>query len=177
MKVRFYLLGLLVVRVAPTAAQDIAQVDLQAFLELEALATKHDDTKSLLQATGAYPVAEVQGQATVGFLGQLAAGVSETEWRAWADNQDAVTAGAFRSGIASFRVNAYALDALWQTPMALVELASRAVPDVNKVRYGTRVDSVHAGFDLPQPYHGEGVLIGVLDWGFDYTHPMFRDTT
>jgi subtilisin family serine protease len=39
------------------------------------------------------------------------------------------------------------------------------------------VDSVHAGFDLPQPYHGEGVLIGVLDWGFDYTHPMFRDTT
>ena len=61
--------------------------------------------------------------------------------------------------------------------MDLVELASRAVPDVNKVRYGTRVDSVHAGFNLPQPYHGEGVLIGVLDWGFDYTHPMFRDTT
>ena len=39
--------------------------------------------------------------------------------------------------------------------MDLVELASRAVPDVNKARYGTRVDSVHAGFNLPQPYHGE----------------------
>ena len=61
--------------------------------------------------------------------------------------------------------------------MDLVELASRAVPDVNKARYGTRVDSVHAGFNLPQPYHGEGVPIGVLDWGFDYTHPMFYDTT
>ena len=60
--------------------------------------------------------------------------------------------------------------------MDLVELASRAVPDVNKARYGTRVDSVHAGLDLPQPFHGEGVLVGVLDWGFDYTHPMFYDT-
>jgi len=119
----------------------------------------------------------VHGEATVGFLGRLTSGVSETEWRAWAANEEAVTAGACRQGIASFRVNAYALDVLWQTPMALVELASRAVPDVNKVRYGTRVDSVHAGFNLPQPYHGEGVLIGVLDWGFDYTHPMFRDTT
>ena len=177
MNIRFYILGFLVFFAASGSAQDIAQVDLQALSELDVLVSKHNDTKSLLQATGAYPVAEVQGRATVGFLGQLAAGVSETEWRAWADNEDAVTAGACRSGIASFRVNAYALDALWQTPMALVELASRAVPDVNKVRYGTRVDSVHAGFNLPQPYHGEGVLIGVLDWGFDYTHPMFRDTT
>ena len=60
--------------------------------------------------------------------------------------------------------------------MDLVELASRAVPDLDKARYGTRVDSVHAGFNLPQPFHGEGVLVGVLDWGFDYTHPMFYDT-
>ena len=177
MNSRLSLLGLLVCVSTSSAAQDIAQVDLQALWELEALVTKHDDTKSLLQATGAYPVAEVHGEATVGFLGRLTAGVSETEWRAWAANEEAVTAGACRNGIASFRVNAFALDALWQTPMALVELASRAVPDVNKVRYGTRVDSVHAGFNLPQPYHGEGVLIGVLDWGFDYTHPMFRDTT
>ena len=61
--------------------------------------------------------------------------------------------------------------------MDLVELASRAVLDVNKARFGTRVDSVHAGYNLPQPYHGDGVLIGVLDWGLDYTHPMFYDTT
>ena len=177
MNIQPFLLALLPFVAASSAAQDIAQVDLQALLELEALVTKHDDTKGLLQATGAYPVAEVHGEATVGFLGRLTSGVSETEWRAWAANEEAVTAGACRQGIASFRVNAYALDVLWQTPMALVELASRAVPDVNKVRYGTRVDSVHAGFNLPQPYHGEGVLIGVLDWGFDYTHPMFRDTT
>ena len=177
MNSRFSILGFLVFFTASSSGQDIAQVDVQALSELDVLVSKHDDTKSLLNATKAYPVAEVQGRATVGFLGRLTEGVTEAEWRVWAANEEAVTAGACRQGIASFRVDAYSLDALWETPMALVELASRAVPDVNKSRYGTRVDSVHAGFNLPQPYHGEGVLIGVLDWGFDYTHPMFRDTT
>ena len=177
MKFRLSLLVFLVFIAGYSSAQNMAQVDLQALSELDALIAENDDPKSLVQATGAYPVAEVHGQATVGFLGRLTASVTEDEWRAWAADEEAVTAGACRQGIASFRVDAYALHALWQTPMDLVELASRAVPDVNKVRYGTRVDSVHAGFNLPQPYHGEGVLIGVLDWGFDYTHPMFRDTT
>ena len=177
MNFRLSTLGLLVLIATSSSAQNLAQVDLQALSELNALVAENDDTKSLLQATGAYPVAEVHGRATVGFMGRLTAGVTEAEWRAWAADEEAVTPGACRQGIASFRVDAYALDALWQTPMDLVELASRAVPDVNKARYGTRVDSVHAGFNLPQPYHGEGVLIGVLDWGFDYTHPMFRDTT
>lgn len=177
MKFRISLLVFLVFIAGYSSAQNMAQVDLQALSELDALIAENDDPKSLVQATGAYPVAEVHGQATVGFLGRLTASVTEDEWRAWAADEEAVTAGACRQGIASFRVDAYALHALWQTPMDLVELASRAVPDVNKVRYGTRVDSVHAGFNLPQPYHGEGVLIGVLDWGFDYTHPMFRDTT
>ena len=177
MNSRFSILGFLVFFTASSSGQDIAQVDVQALSELDVLVSKHDDTKSLLNATKAYPVAEVQGRTTVGFLGRLTEGVTEAEWRVWAANEEAVTAGACRQGIASFRVDAYSLDALWETPMALVELASRAVPDVNKSRYGTRVDSVHAGFNLPQPYHGEGVLIGVLDWGFDYTHPMFRDTT
>ena len=177
MNFRLHLLGFFVFIAGWSSAQNMAQVDLQALSELEALVAQNDNPKNLLQATRAYPVAEVHGQATVGFLGRLTAGVTEDEWRAWAADEEAVTAGACRQGIASFRVDAYALHTLWQTPMEIVELASRAVPDVNKARYGTRVDSVHSGFNLPQPYHGEDVLIGVLDWGFDYTHPMFRDTT
>ena len=61
--------------------------------------------------------------------------------------------------------------------MGRVDLASKAVPHLERARVGTRVDSVHAGLGLAQPFHGEGVLIGVLDWGFDYTHPNFYDTT
>lgn len=39
-----------------------------------------------------------------------------------------------------------------------------------------RVDSVWAGLGLPQGYAGNGVIIGITDWGFDYTHPVFYDT-
>ena len=46
----------------------------------------------------------------------------------------------------------------------------RAVPD-------GRVDSVWAGFGLPSGFTGKDVIIGFTDWGFDYTHPVFYDTS
>ena len=156
-------------------AQTLAAPDQLALAELIALAKEHPNPKVLVDVAGGHPVALVQGQATVGFIGRLT--VDESDWRDWAEERPEVRAGACRSGIASFRVDAQHLEALSDLPMDLIELASRAIPDVNKAKYGTRVDSVHAGFNLPQPFHGEGVLIGVLDWGFDYTHPMFYDTT
>jgi len=39
-----------------------------------------------------------------------------------------------------------------------------------------RVDSVRSAIDLPQQFTGQGVIIGITDWGFDYTHPVFYDT-
>ena len=157
-------------------AQTLPAPDQLALNELIALAEAHPEPKALVEIAQGHPVAWAHGRATVGFLGRLSDGVSESTWRTWAEDQPFVFAGACRAGIASFRVDAFHLDVLDVLPMDLVELASRAVPDVNKARYGTRVDSVHAGLDLPQPFHGEGVLVGVLDWGFDYTHPMFYDT-
>ena len=61
----------------------------QALAEIEALTLMNEDYKSLLQVTKAYPVAEVQGRATVGFIGQVSDGVSEAEWRMWAETEDA----------------------------------------------------------------------------------------
>ena len=43
----------------------------------------------------------------------------------------------------------------------------KAVSDV-------RADSVHMGLgNLPQGYYGENVIVGVTDWGFDYTSQYF----
>ena len=173
---RVFLLTALCGALLSPQAQTLPAPDQLALGELVQLAATHPTPKALVDVAQGHPVALVHGRATVGFIGRLGADVSESEWRTWADGHTAVDAGACRNGIASFRVDAYDLDVISELPMTVVELASRAVPDVNKARYGTRVDSVHAGLDLPQPFHGDGVLIGVLDWGFDYTHPMFYDT-
>jgi minor extracellular serine protease Vpr len=51
-------------------------------------------------------------------------------------------------------------------------------PELQYALGDTRADSVHAGLGgLPMAYTGEGVVIAIIDWGFDYTHPVFRDTS
>ena len=47
---------------------------------------------------------------------------------------------------------------------------------LDKAREATWVDWVNVGYDLPKGYCGEDVIIGVLDFGFDLTHPTFYDT-
>ncbi len=150
----------------------------QALQEMNDLIQTHPVAKAFYDAAkGAYPVAWVDERPTVGFIGQLDDLLTKEEWLAWAEAEPAITPGTCRYGIASFRMDAFQLDLIDGLPMARVELASKAVPDLERARVGTRVDSVHAGINLPQAFHGEGVLIGVLDWGFDYTHPNFYDTT
>ena len=49
--------------------------------------------------------------------------------------------------------------------------------DLYRARPDGNVDSVFLGIDLPDAYKGDSVIIGVTDWGFDYTHPTFYDTS
>jgi subtilisin family serine protease len=58
-----------------------------------------------------------------------------------------------------------------------LEIAERIQPQNNKLTGDVRADSVWEGINLPQSYTGKNVLIGITDWGFDYNHPMFMDTT
>jgi minor extracellular serine protease Vpr len=58
-----------------------------------------------------------------------------------------------------------------------IEIAGKIKPTLDKAVKDTRVDSVWKGIELPQPFTGKDVLIGITDWGFDYTNPMFYDTT
>lgn len=47
----------------------------------------------------------------------------------------------------------------------------------DKIRQKTLVDMVHSGTDLPTSYKGKDVLVGIIDSGFDFTHPNFMDAT
>ncbi len=50
-------------------------------------------------------------------------------------------------------------------------LSHRVEPEMDNTRVDTRTDSVQQGYGVPMPFDGTGVLIGITDWGFDYTHP------
>ncbi len=49
---------------------------------------------------------------------------------------------------------------------------------MDSARIQTNVNQVHQGLaPLTMPYTGKGVVVGVIDQGFDYTHPNFYDST
>jgi subtilisin family serine protease len=82
------------------------------------------------------------------------------------------------SGIFSLRLTANQLQDLYTELFSgvYVELSQKNQPTLEKALKDTRADSVQLGIGLPEGYTGKDVYIGVTDWGFDYTSPMFYDT-
>lgn len=58
-----------------------------------------------------------------------------------------------------------------------IQIDEPVYPNLDNARVDTRVDSVHNGYSLPMPYNGDGVVMGIVDVGFDFKHPAFFDTT
>ena len=62
----------------------------------------------------------------------------------------------------------------------LIDLPGESIEKTDVTRKASHVDEAHQGKaegqkDLPQAYTGKGVIIGLIDGGFDFTHPMFKD--
>ncbi len=62
-----------------------------------------------------------------------------------------------------------------QDGIAYMELAHRTFPRLEEARVAAHVDKVHTGVNLSGSYSGKDVVVGILDLGFDYTHPAFTD--
>jgi subtilisin family serine protease len=60
--------------------------------------------------------------------------------------------------------------------LSYLKFANRIYPNLENLRTDTRVTSVHRGDNLDMGYTGSNVIIGIIDWGFDYTHPTFYDS-
>ncbi|BDD11156.1 hypothetical protein FUAX_35880 [Fulvitalea axinellae] len=59
--------------------------------------------------------------------------------------------------------------------MEYIQADFHVLPRLDFARKASNVDQVQNGEGLSRNYTGEGVIVGVLDFGFDYTHPTFRD--
>lgn len=58
-----------------------------------------------------------------------------------------------------------------------VDMGASEEPTVDKAIADTHLDSAKAGLGLPRAVSGKGVIVAVIDWGFDFTHPNFYDTS
>jgi subtilisin family serine protease len=61
--------------------------------------------------------------------------------------------------------------------IAYIQLDESITAQLDVARKSSRVDSVTEGIQLPKAYTGKNVVVGIIDAGFDYSHPTFYDTT
>ena len=62
------------------------------------------------------------------------------------------------------------------TGISYIQMDEPVRANLDIARKTTRVDSVHQGINLPMKYSGKNIVVGVIDFGFDYNHPTFYDT-
>ena len=95
---------------------------------------------------------------------------ARTSWQ-----QLGVTPIAENAGTATVRLTLDALRRLAkQQGVEYIQITSGATQMLNLARQEAGTDQIHKGTDLPKAYTGEGVVVGVVDAGFDYMHAAFR---
>jgi minor extracellular serine protease Vpr len=120
-----------------------------------------------------YPIYKIQGSYYLSVLCKVT-----SSFKASAAKQSGILFGSQIKNIVSLKIPVANLDEGLNFPgITYLEIASKINPDLSKAVKDVRADSVQKGFGLPQGYTGKDVLIGITDWGFDYSHPMFYDTS
>jgi subtilisin family serine protease len=78
----------------------------------------------------------------------------------------------------SVRATLSQIEILAKTPGVLyIEVAPQVHKKIDAAKIDVNVNKANEGFELPTQYTGKGVIIGIIDGGFDFTHPVFKDTS
>ena len=141
----------------------------QAINEIEEI---HQNKKSSdKKLEDLYPILKISGKDYISTIAKVGAGFSEN---------NLPTGFVVGSRIGDIITLKIPVDQIHQIQFVqnveYLEMASKIQPNVTKAGVDLRADSVQQGLGVDLPFTGKDVLIGVTDWGFDYTHPMFYDT-
>ena len=154
----------------PAYSQEMPAETRRAFHSMHTLLEQNVKPGSVSWAP--WPVYSIQGTWYLSLIGRTH---PTADWTALLEA--GVLKGAQVGAVATLKMPVERLaDVNLASVFAYVEVPRKISPHLDRARYDTRVDSVFAGAGLPQRFDGSGVLIGVTDWGFDYTHPMLYDT-
>ncbi|MFZ5552180.1 MAG: S8 family serine peptidase, partial [Bacteroidota bacterium] len=120
-----------------------------------------------------YPVNKINGNYYVSVLCKVNSSYNKTIAR-----ENGFLPGALVGNVASLSVPVELFHAQFSFPgIEYMEMAEKTEPLLDGAVPDTRADSVHLGINLPQSYTGKNVITGIVDWGFDYSHPVFYDTS
>ena len=118
-----------------------------------------------------YPVYPIQGKDYLSMVAKVENGFEET------DLPNDVIMGTQIGQVVTLKVPLHNLNSIqFAKNIQYVEVAPRIQPTITKAVLDMRADSVQQGLGLDSKFTGKDVIIGVTDWGFDYTNPMFYDT-
>lgn len=103
--------------------------------------------------------------------------VSEDNDLAFLKNYDIIF-GSRQGRVVTLKINTEQLERFCEEGSIIeIETARKSIqPMLNRARQIMHVEEVWNGFELLEGYTGKDVIIGVADWGIDYTHPNFYDS-
>lgn len=128
------------------------------------LQTSAAQANSLLSKSVAVTADSVEMILQTDDAGQLAAQIQELGGNACVIDESTVVAN----------VQWKAIGAVTELPQVRHAEAGRRMKLKNdKARADVGADKVHAGTDLETAFTGKGVVVGVIDTGFEYAHPAF----
>ena len=114
------------------------------------------------------------GAQSIRFLAKMAPGFDRSVLE-----KAGIVFGAQAGDIVTLRVPVESLALLDESKEVLLYSISHRIaqPENDEARQDTRTDSVYRGLgvDGGMPFTGEGVYVGVTDWGFDYTNLSFNN--
>lgn len=89
-----------------------------------------------------------------------------------------VTVGSSAGGIYTVRIPIHRFAELAASGICkTIDVGEKNEPTMDKARENLGIDQIHAGLHLPHGYDGTGVVVGIIDQGFEFCHPSFYDPT
>lgn len=120
-----------------------------------------------------YPITKIKQNFYFSFLGKV-----NQQFNPQNLSEFGIMVGKPIGSVVSLKVPLNQLETITSLPgLESMQIAAKIENLLDKAVTDIRADSVHSGIGLPEGYTGKDVYIGVTDWGFDYTSPMFYDTT
>lgn len=120
-----------------------------------------------------YPIYQQDGNYLISILAKINSSFNRQQ-----AIRDGLKVGAVIGKVATIRIPVQWLREDFYYPgIEYIEVAEKTEPELDKAIIDARANLAHQGVGLPGPVTGKNVIIGIADWGFDYTHPAFYDTS